>query len=143
VGRVRFQDSIDVDAPAERVFAVYADVQRWPDWTASVTSVDLIDPGPLAIGSRAKVRQPKLPTATWAVIELIPGRSFTWVAQGPGVRTTGIHAVAPRDGGGCTVTATLLQEGLLGGLVGRLTKSLTVSYLAMEVNGIKRHCEAG
>jgi hypothetical protein len=29
----------------------------------------------------------------------------------------------------------------VGGLVGRLTKTLTVSYLAMEVNGLKRHCE--
>jgi hypothetical protein len=44
--------------------------------------------------------------------------------------------------GGCRVTATLDQEGLLGGLVGRLTGGLTASYLAMEVHGIKRHCEA-
>ena len=110
---MRFQDSIDVAAPAERVFAVYADVERWPDWTGS----------------------------TWVVTDLVPGRSFTWVAQGPGLRTTGIHEVAPREDGGCRVTATLDQKGLLGSVVGRLTKGLTISYLAMEVHGIKRHCE--
>ena len=138
---MRFHNSIDVAAPAERVFAVYADVERWPDWTASTTEVRLLDPGPLAVGSRARVRQPRLPVATWVVTELVPGRSFTWVAQGPGLRTTGSHEVMPRDDGGCTVTATLDQEGLLGGVIGRLTKRRTVSYLAMEVNGLKRHCE--
>jgi uncharacterized membrane protein len=138
---MRFQDSIDVAAPAEHVFATYADVERWPDWTASVTEVRLLDPGPFAVGSRAKVRQPRLPAVTWVVTELVPGRSFTWVARGPGLRTTGVHTVTPHEDGGCTVTATLDQEGLLGSLVGRLTKRLTVSYLAMEVNGIKRHCE--
>jgi hypothetical protein len=138
---MRFQDSIDVAAPAEHVFATYADVEHWPDWTASITDVRLLDPGPLTVGSRARVRQPRLPVATWVVTDLLPDRSFTWVARGPGVRTTAIHEVAPRADGGCTVTATLDQAGLLGGLVGRLTKRLTVSYLAMEVNGIKRHCE--
>jgi uncharacterized membrane protein len=140
-GDVRFQDSIDVAAPAERVFATYADIERWPTWTASVTSVEVLDPGPLAVGTRAKVRQPRLPTATWAVTELVPGRSFTWVARGPGLRSTGTHAVAPRADGGCTVTATLDQDGILGGLVGRLTRSMTEQYLAMEVRGIKECCE--
>jgi uncharacterized membrane protein len=139
---MRFQDSIEVAAPAERVFATYVDVEHWPDWTESVTKVDVLDPGPFAVGTRAKVHQPKLPVATWIVTELVPGRTFTWEARGPGLRTTGRHDVEPLPDGGCRVTATLDQEGLLGGLVGRLTGGLTASYLAMEVQGIKRHCEA-
>jgi uncharacterized membrane protein len=138
---MRFQDSIDVAAPAEQVFATYADVTRWPDWTDSVTRVEVLDPGPFAVGTRAKVHQPRLPVATWVVTELVPGRSFTWVAAGPGLRSTGTHAVEPLPGGGCRVTAILDQEGALGGLVGRLTRRLTQSYLAMEVRGLKRHCE--
>ena len=138
---MRIQGTVEVDAPAERVFAVYADVERWPEWTASVTSVELLDPGPLAVGSRVRIRQPRLPTAVWAVTELDPGRSFTWVAQGPGHRTTGTHTVAARADRGCTITATLDQEGLLGGLVGRLTRSLAESYVAMELRGIKQRCE--
>jgi uncharacterized membrane protein len=60
---MRFQDSIHVAAPAERVFAVYADVTRWPEWTASITSVELLDAGPLAIGARARMPSPHNPTA--------------------------------------------------------------------------------
>jgi uncharacterized membrane protein len=140
---MRFQDTIAIAAPARRVFDVWADVEHWPDWTSSVTSVQRLDEGPLGVGSRARVRQPRLPTAVWEVTELVPGEFFTWVARGPGVRTTGRHAVSPADAAGhVTVTATLEQAGLLGPLVGLLTGRLTRRYLRTEAEGLKRHCEA-
>ena len=138
---MRFQHTLDVAAPPERVFAAYADVARWPEWTDSVSSVELIDPGPLAVGSRARVRQPKLPAAVWVVTEMFPDRAFTWVAQGPGLRSTGTHAVEALPDGGSRVTAILDQSGLLGGVVGRLTKGLTESYLEMELRGLQQRCE--
>src|SRR5262245_45693421 len=139
---MRFEATIDVDAPARQVFEVYADVERWPEWTSSVTSVERLDQGPLQIGSRARVRQPKLPVAVWTVNEIAPGTAFVWVARGPGVRTTGSHVVTPRAGGqSCTVTASLEQAGLLGPLLGRLTKTLTERYLQTEVRGLKAYCE--
>jgi uncharacterized membrane protein len=140
---MRFEQSIDVAAPAAQVFDVYRDVAHWPDWTASVTSVERLDgSGPLQVGSRARVRQPKLPAATWQVTELVPGRSFTWVATGPGVRTTAGHVVEPTGEASCRVTAWLEQAGALGGLMGRLTKGITDRYIAMELRGLKSRCEA-
>jgi uncharacterized membrane protein len=141
---VRFEASIDVAAPAAQVFAVYADVERWPSWTPSVTRVERLDAGPLRVGSRARVRQPRLPVATWEVTELEPGRSFTWVARGPGVVTTGVHRVEPlADGAGAIVTAVLTQGGPVGPVLGLLTRRLTTRYLDAEVRGLKAHCEAG
>ena len=139
---MRFEATIGVSAPPERVFDVYSDVERWPDWTQSVTSVERLDHGPLQVGSRARVKQPRLPVAVWEVTELVPGRSFTWVARGPGIVTTGSHAVTREaNGERVKVTASLEQGGVLGPLLGLLTKRLTNRYLDIEVRGLKAHCE--
>ena len=47
---MRFEATIDVAAPAQLIFEVYTDVERWPEWTASVTSVERLDQGPLSVG---------------------------------------------------------------------------------------------
>jgi uncharacterized membrane protein len=139
---MRFEDSIAIAAPAATVWGIYSDVEHWPEWTESVTSVELLDPGPLRVGSRARIRQPRLPVAEWTVTEIDEGRSFTWVARGPGVRTTGTHVVEP-DGEGARATAILDQGGPLGPLVGFLSKGLTKRYLAMEAAGLKARSERG
>ena len=33
---MRFERSVEIAVPAEQAYAVYADVERWPEWTASV-----------------------------------------------------------------------------------------------------------
>jgi uncharacterized membrane protein len=138
---VQLAASIEVSAPADEVFAVYADVERWPTWTPTVTSVERLDQGPFRIGARARVRQPRIPTAVWEVTELVPGRSFVWVARGPGIRTTGRHEVEPIGADQSRITAALAQEGWLGAVVGRVTRRLTQRYLNTEVQGLKTFCE--
>jgi uncharacterized protein YndB with AHSA1/START domain len=137
---MRFVRTVSIKAAPARVWQVMSDVEAWPSWTASVTSVELLDDGPLRVGARARIRQPRLPVATWKVTELVPGSSFTWVARGPGLRTTGRHEVLP-DGDWSIATLTLDQEGPLGGLVGRLTRGLTERYLRLEGEGLKRRSE--
>ena len=137
---MRFEDSTLIDAPAATVWEIYSDVERWPEWTESVTSVELLDPAPLRVGSRARIRQPRLPVAEWTVTEIDDGRSFTWVARGPGVRSTGTHLVEPA-GEGARATAILEQGGALGPVLGFLTRGITKRYLAMEAAGLKARAE--
>ena len=139
---MRFEAAIDVAAPAQTVFDVYADVERWPSWTSSVTSVELLDRGPLRVGSRARIRQPKLPETIWQVTVLEPGREFSWQARGPGALTTGTHRVTPVTDDTSRVTAILDQLGPLGVVVGLAYGRLTRRYLRTEVEGIKAYCEA-
>lgn len=139
---MRFESSIDIAAPAEHVFSIYSDVERWPEWLQTVTSVERLDEGPLRVGSRTRIRQPRLPVALWEVTEIVPDRSFVWVARGPGIVTTGSHVVTPLDGNKAKATASLEQAGLLGPLMGRLTKQLTDEYLETEVRSLKARCEA-
>ena len=136
----RFESVIEVEAPTARAWEVYADVERWPDWTESVSSVELLD-GALREGARARIRQPRLPVAVWTVSELDAGHSFTWVSTAPGVRTTGIHRVEPTGPDTCLVTAELTQEGPLGAVIGTVYARLTRRYLAMELAGLKRAAE--
>jgi uncharacterized membrane protein len=137
---VEFVKSIDIDAPPAVVWDVMSDGERWPEWTASVTSVRRLDKGPLRIGSRALIRQPRFPPAVWQVTQLEPGRRFVWKSGLPGLWVYGDHSVADRSGG-TTATLRLFYEGALARLMGRLTRGITNRYLDMEANGLKRRSE--
>jgi uncharacterized protein YndB with AHSA1/START domain len=137
---VRADITVRVAAAPERVWELLADVENWPSWTPSVTSITRLDDGPLRVGSRVRIKQPRLPVTTWTVTELSPGESFTWIAVGPGFRTTASHRIHPAEPGS-VVTLVLDQNGLIGRLIGRLTTGLTNRYLTMEGNGLKDRAE--
>ena len=133
--------TVEIAAPPERVWEVLIDVERWPEWTETVTSVKRLDEGALRTGARATINQPKIPETEYVVTELDPGRSFTWVAKGPGVTTTARHDVEASSGGGSRVVLSVVQSGLLGSVMGRFYRGLTDRYLANEAAGLKARCE--
>jgi uncharacterized membrane protein len=137
---VEYQIKVDIAAPPEIVWGVMSDGERWPEWTASVTSVRRLDDGPLRVGSRALIRQPKFPPARWTVTELLPGRSFTWKSGAPGLWVYGHHSVEP-SATGTSATLRLFYEGALARLMGRLTAGITKRYLGMEAAGLKQRSE--
>jgi uncharacterized membrane protein len=135
-----FRISIDINAPADRVYEVMADTERWSEWTPSVTSIRRLDSGPFGVGSRAVIRQPKFPPALWTVTAIDGKRSFTWMNRAPGITVTAHHSI-DTVGRVSRATLTLRYEGLLGGLLARMTRRITNRYLAMEANGLKRRSE--
>lgn len=135
-----FSTAIDIAAPVDRVWEVMIDTERWHEWTASIRSVKRLDVGPFAVGSRAFIRQPKLPPARWTVTALEPGRGFTWVSTAPGVRVVAHHQVAAAAGGS-RAALSIDTQGPLGGLLGWLTGGITERYLALEASGLKARSE--
>ena len=137
---MRFERSIEIAVSAEAAYAVYADVERWPEWTASVDSVERLDQGPLRVGSQAKVKQPRLPGQVWTVTAVEDGRSFAWETRGVGVVSLGIHQVEP-IATGCRATAIVEMTGWMAPVAGRAAKALIDGYLELETEGLKRRCE--
>jgi carbon monoxide dehydrogenase subunit G len=71
-----FEIAIDINASEERVWSALTDVEDWPQCTSSMTLVTRIDSGEFGIGSQARIKQPKIGTMTWTVMELTPAHSF-------------------------------------------------------------------
>lgn len=132
-----FTTTTHIATPPERIWPVLFDVTRWPEWTPTVDSVERLDDRPFTVGSRARIRQPKLPPAVWHVTEVADGRSFTWQATGPGLRTTGRHEVLP-DATGSTVTLSIEQAGPLGAVAALVWRRLTQRYIEIEAESLDR-----
>jgi uncharacterized protein YndB with AHSA1/START domain len=134
---VHIETTIEIAAPIATVWAVLTDLESWPRWTASVTRLDLLDAGPLRPGSRARVRQPRLPAAVWTVTDLTPGSAFTWISRSPGVTVTGVHELTPVSETATSARLSVDQSGPLAGLVGVLTGALTRRYVMLEAHGLE------
>jgi uncharacterized membrane protein len=135
-----FETSVDIAAPAAVVWSIMSDVERWHEWTPSVRSIRRLDKGPLRLGSRALVRQPKLLPAVWTVEVLDPERSFTWKSGMPGLWVYGEHSVEP-VATGTRAHLSVRFAGPLGLPLGRFLRSLNNRYLGLEAAGLKRRSE--
>jgi hypothetical protein len=136
-----FQHSITIAAPVERVWDVLVDVERWPERIPTVDAAERLEPGPLAVGSRTRLQQPRLPVAVWTVTELAEGSSFTWESSSRGLSISGGHAVAS-DPAGCRLTLTLTMAGPVAGIGWLMSRSLTKRYVESEAAAIKRTAES-
>ncbi len=131
---------VEIHATPDRVWTVLSDVERWPEWTASVSRVNLYTGRPIEVGSRAIVKQPRFPAAQWLVTDVEPGRGFVWVSIGPGLTVTARHEIEP-IADGCRVTLSLEYAGLIARLVLRFTRGISERYVALEAEGLKARAE--
>lgn len=133
--------TVAIDAPADLVWAVYTDVERWPQWTASVNRLVGLDGPDLALRRRFEIDQPRMPTLTWQVTEFVPHSSWTWVQRSAGAETVARHFLVETAEGTTVVNQELDQSGLVGAALAVLMRPMTKRYLAMEGLGLKARCE--
>ena len=133
--------AVDIEAPATVVWDVFSDVERWPDWTASVTRLVALDGPGLAVGKRFEIKQPRMPKLVWEVTDVMPGASWTWVQRSPGGLTLARHDVSAESDGHTKVRQRIDQRGPVGAMVGLLMRPMTRRYLEMEAAGLKARSE--
>lgn len=136
-----YETSVEINASAEQVWDVLVDIRRWPEWSESMTSVEALYDGPLQVGGRAKVKQPRMQTLTWQVTELEPSRSFVWTTKAGGVTVTAGHYLTESPTG-TTARLTIHTEGLLAGLIDKLTGKQSRRYVDLETAGLKARSES-
>ncbi|RAV03717.1 SRPBCC family protein [Mycolicibacter senuensis] len=137
---MRYARTVDIAAGPADVWAVLADIERWPDWTASMREITRLDSGPLRVGSTARVQQPAGRPLVFTISELIAERSFTWTASAAGMRSTGYHELTPTESG----VRAVLTFALTGPMawLGRLAAAGRIRrYVDMEADGLKRESE--
>ena len=135
-----FKTAVDILAAPGTVFAVLCDVERWPNWTPTMTRITRLDSGAFGIGSRAEVHQPKLKSSVWEVSEFEPERRFTWKSYAPGVHWVAGHEVEASVSG-CRVTLTIEVHGGLRWMVALLYGRYIEEYVITEGKSLKNHCE--
>lgn len=138
---MRFERSIEIEAPQQRVWAVLTDIEAWPERIETVEAVELLTPAPLAKGSRVRLRQPKLPEGTWDVTAWDAPSSFEWIQTSGGMTVVAGHRVEPLGEGRARLTLTIDMGGLLAPILGRMYSDLTNRYMTVEAEGMKRAAE--
>jgi uncharacterized membrane protein len=139
---MRFEKSIEIDAPQQRVWDVLSDLEAWPQRIETVDTVELLTPAPIGTGSRVRLKQPKLPEGTWEVTVWDEPSYFEWTQKMTGATSVAGHRVEALGDGRSRLTLTLDKRGLVFTIVGRFYRDLTNRYINLEAEGMKRAAES-
>jgi uncharacterized membrane protein len=125
-----------IEAPSEQIWAVTIDVERWHEWTPTVTSVLRVDQGEFKVDSVARIKQPGLPECCWRVTEFSEGFGFTWETRLYGMVMAASHEIMPHKLG-TKNTLKLTMHGKLARLLwpvirGKLHKTLERENTALK-----------
>jgi uncharacterized membrane protein len=138
---MRFEKSIDIDAPQQRVWDVLGDLEGWPQRIETVDTIELLTPAPITKGSRVRLKQPKLPEGMWEVTVWDAPSFFEWTQKSTGTTSVAGHRVEPLGEGRARLTLTLDMRGLLIPIIALFYKDLTNRYINLEAEGMKRAAE--
>jgi uncharacterized protein YndB with AHSA1/START domain len=104
--QVRVQSVIA--APPETVFAVATEIARWPEFIAAIERVEVLTPGPVAVGTRFRETRTmfgRSATEEMTVAEIDPPLRLVLTAHNHGTAYRAEHLFAPQ-GAGTSLTLT-------------------------------------
>ncbi len=98
---MRFESSIDIDGPAERVWALVDKLEEWPQWMPSIKKIERISKGPLAAGSQLSVTA-KVSGLTvrllMTITEFVPERNVVLEGKALGTSLARFYTLKPVNG---------------------------------------------
>jgi uncharacterized membrane protein len=129
---MRFEKTIEIDAPQQRVWDVVSDLEAWPRRIETVDVVELLTPPPITKGSRVRLKQPKLPEGIWDITVWDARSYFEWRQKTGGITNVAGHRVEAVSESRARLTLTLDMRGFLVPVFGRFYRRLTNRYMDLE-----------
>jgi uncharacterized protein YndB with AHSA1/START domain len=139
-----------VEAPPSRVFAVAADIARWPDFMSAIERVDLLTPGPVAIGARFRETRTmfgRSASEEMTVVEFTPPHRLVLAAHNHGTAYRAEHIF---EASGAGTRLRMIFGGVPTSLMARLMAPLGWLFLpavkrqlAADLADLKREAERG
>jgi carbon monoxide dehydrogenase subunit G len=143
IAMLRVSHKIRISAPAERVWAVTTDIERWPEWLPTVTAARRLSDVPFGLGSRFELKQPFQRRAIWQVTNVTPRRSFTWQSSPRRMLRMMARHELMDDGANTLSRLSLACSGPLAVWLRPILGPLFQAALARENAALKSRCEAG
>jgi carbon monoxide dehydrogenase subunit G len=98
---MRFESSIDIDAPAERVWALVDKLEEWPQWMPSIKKIERVSQGRLTAGSQLSVTA-KVSGLTvrllMTIAALVPERNVLLEGKALGTKLARFYTLEPLNG---------------------------------------------
>lgn len=97
---MRFSSSIEIDAPADKVWTLIDQLEEWPQWMPSIKKIERVTEGPLSVGSQllvtAKVSRLTV-NLLMTVTEFVAERSVVMRGKAMGTNLTRFYLLEPHD----------------------------------------------
>ena len=132
-------DSLEMEVPPATAWGILGDVDQWPAWTPTMTSVRRGEGGPFQVGSTALIKASGLPACLWKVTAMTAGESFTWETRRPGMQMRATHQLVP-TAAGCRSEQRLEMSGWLVTLLTPFVRKSAASAIQAENRGLRDAC---
>lgn len=124
---MRFESSIDINAPVKKVWALVDKLEEWPQWMPSIKKIEKVSKGRLAVDSQVSVTARAsglIVKLMMTVIELVPERRVVLEGKVLGTKLKRFYVLEPGHGK-TKVTIGGDVSGRLAWLVGRGGKKVS------------------
>lgn len=138
-----------IDAPVEQVFTQGIDVANHTRRIPGITKIEMLTPGPVAVGTRFKETRRmfgKDATEVFTVTALEPNHSYTLFTNSCGVAYEATHTFTAENGGTrLTLTMTGRSTTFLAWMMaplGWMMQGMMKKLIQKDIEDLKAYCEA-
>ena len=109
---MRIEHHLPVDAPVERLWELFNDIDRLPDLSPTITDVEKLDEGPVEVGTRVRVQQVGQEPNIWTAVDVEPLERMSWSAPFHGGTMLVVRELTGLGGDRCLLTLQIEVAGV-------------------------------